>query len=122
VSAPFATFVGGSLLLARAGLARARRLEEPATVQLGRGVLAATCGLLASSMFISGQYSELLWVLLAACVGFHALVIRRERIRDALATAQQVAENLPVDDMVLELDAELADIAIEEFASTPLPR
>ena len=109
------------MLLAARGLRRARRLGDPVTVQLGRGVLAATCGLLASAVFLSGQYNELLWALLAACVGYHALVVRRERIEAALATAHVVAANLPVDELQLELDAELASIAIEEFANSPEP-
>jgi hypothetical protein len=55
--------------------------------------------------------------MLAACVGFHALVLRRERVLAALETAHDVAENLPVDDLQLDLDAELATVAIEEFAA-----
>jgi O-antigen ligase len=118
----FGTFVFGSLLLAARGLRRARRLGDPVTVQLGRGVLAGTCGLLASAIFLSGQYGELLWVMLACCVAYHAIVVRRERIQAALATAHEVAANLPVDELQLELDAELASIAIEEFASEPQQR
>ena len=113
----FGTFVFGSLLLCVRGLRRARRLGEPDTVRMGRAVLAATIGLLASCMFLSGQYNELLWAMLAACVGFHALVVRRERVLAALETAHDVAENLPVDDLQLDLDGELATVAIEEFAA-----
>jgi O-antigen ligase len=113
----FGTFVVGSLLLLARGLRRARLLGEPDTVRVGRGVLAATVGLLTSCVFLSGQYNELLWAMLAACVGFHALVMRRERIVAALETAREVAENLPVEELRLGLDGELATIAIEEYAA-----
>lgn len=120
--ATFGTFVLGSLLLAARGLRRARRLPDAAMVRLGRGVLAATCGLLASSVFLSGQYNELLWVLLASCVAYHAMVVRQERLAAALATARDVAENLPVDELQLELDGELATAALEQLASEPASR
>lgn len=86
----FGTFVAGCVLLAARGVRTARRLGDAAAVRLGRGLMAGTIGLLASSTFLSGQYAELLWALLAACVAYHAAVARE--VRSAAATATATAD------------------------------
>lgn len=113
--ATFSTFVLGSLLLAARGLRLARRLGDAAAVRIGRGVLAATLGLLASSIFLSGQYNELLWALLATCVAFHAFVVRQQRIAAAFERARDVAENLPMDEHQAGLDGEFVVAALEQL-------
>lgn len=118
----FAAFTAGSLLLATRALRAARHLRDAPLVRLGRGLVAATLGLLAASAFLSGQYNELLWGLLASCVAYHAIVARHVRMEAALVRAQAVAENLPVDELELVLDQEYANAAIERYASTAASR
>lgn len=120
--ASFGTFVGGALLLAMRGVRRARRLGDAATVDLGRGILAATMGLLASSVFLSGQYNELLWALLSVCVAYHAIVVRRATLAAALETARLVADNMPIEELVIELDGALAAEALEGVHLAPSAR
>jgi O-antigen ligase len=73
----FSVFVFGALaVLARAFL-RARRLPSitaAAYVPVGRGLLAGACGSLATGIFLSGQYQELLWIQLACGIAFAGMV------------------------------------------------
>jgi putative inorganic carbon (hco3(-)) transporter len=115
----FATFVGGSLVLAMRGVRLARRLRDEGIVRLGRGLIAATVGMLASGVFLSGQYEELLWVLLAACVAYFAYVVRQLRMAAAIETAQQIVENLPIDEADLDVSEALAVAAMDELDTLP---
>jgi O-antigen ligase len=72
----FGGFVLGCLLLAWRALRASRSLVDTQLSALGRGVLAGTVGVLASCIFLSGQYAELLWALLACCVAYDAMVRR----------------------------------------------
>lgn len=72
----FALFVGSCLLAATRGVRRARRIGAHDLVALGRALIAATCGVLAACLFLSDQYDEILWMLLAGCVAHGVLVAR----------------------------------------------
>ena len=71
------TFLIGTMVVAARGLRLARRIGDVELVRLGRGFLAATWASIASCIFLSGQYQELLWLLLACCLGYAAMVRRR---------------------------------------------
>lgn len=105
----FTIFAGGSVLLAARGLRRARWLEDATAVRLGRGILAATLGMLASSAFLSGQYSELLWGLLASCVAFHAWVARQVRMAEVLGQAPGDVDGLSLEGLGASLGAGLLE-------------
>lgn len=83
--ASFGVFVGGVLVVTMRALRRSRNLlpiDAARYVPLGRGLVAATFASLASGMFLSGQYQELLWVLLGSGIAYAAMVDRcaaRER-------------------------------------------
>jgi O-antigen ligase len=114
----FGTFAGGSLLLAMRGLRAARRLGDPATIGLGRGIVAATLGFLSSCAFLSNHYSELLWALFATCVAFAAHVRRQLQLARALEAARDVVENLPIEELGVQLDGELASAALQELPTS----
>ena len=115
----FGTFVGGCVLLGMLGVRAARRLRDDGAVALGRGIVAATLGVLASCIFLSNQYGELMWALLATCVAFHAYVHRQLRLAAALETAQEIVENFPVDDVDAGLTEALAVAALDELDAAP---
>lgn len=115
----FTLFAGGALVLAVRGIRTARRLGDAIGVRLGRGVLAATVGVLASCAFLSGHYNELLWALLAACVAFHAWAARQLQLAAAVETAQQIVRNLPVDEVHADMSEALAIAALEELEDLP---
>lgn len=115
----FALFVGGSLVLAVRGIRIARRLRDATAVRLGRGVLAATVGLLATNLFLSGHYSELLWALIAMCVAFHAWAARQLQLSLAIEAAQEIVANLPVDEVDADLSEVLAIAALDELEAMP---
>lgn len=115
----FGVFTGGCVLLGIRGVRAARRLGDEAVVRLGRGFVAATLGVLATCMFLSGHYSELLWALLAACVAFHAYVQRQLRLVAALETAHEIVENLPVDEIDADISEALAVAALDELHALP---
>lgn len=117
--ATFGLFAGGALVLAVRGIRIARRLGDATAVRLGRGVLAAAVGVLASCIFLSGHYGELLWALLAACVAFSGWAERQARLAAALEAAQEIVENLPVDEVDADLTEVLAIAAIDELDSLP---
>ncbi|MCW2924867.1 MAG: O-antigen ligase family protein [Thermoleophilia bacterium] len=117
----FGTFAGGAVLLAMRGLRRARRLGDEVTIHLGRGVVAATLGMLATCIFLSNHYGELLWTLLATCVAYGAFVERQLRLQITLEAAHDVVEALPIEDALeadLELDGLLATAALGEYVGT----
>lgn len=115
----FGTFVGGCVLLGMLGVRAARRLRDDGVVSLGRGIVAATIGVLASCAFLSNQYGELIWALLATCVAFHAYVHRQLRLAAALETAKEIVENLPVDEADVDLTEALAVAALDELDRLP---
>jgi O-antigen ligase len=81
----FYGFVGGCVFVCMRALRLARRLDDPPLEAIGRGILAGMLGALASGIFLSGQYQELLWVLLASGVAY-AAVVRRAVLARAAAT------------------------------------
>lgn len=117
--ATFGLFAGGCVLLAMRAVRAARRLRDDGSIALGRGIVAATLGVLASCLFLSNQYSELLWTMLATCVAFHAYVHRQLRLAAALETAQEIVDNLPVDEVDADLSEALAVAALSELDSAP---
>jgi O-antigen ligase len=117
--ATFGLFAGGCVLLGMRGVRAARRLGDEGVVRLGRGFVAATIGVLATCVFLSGHYNELLWALLATCVAFHAYVRRQLRLVAALETAHEIVENLPVDEVDADLTEALAVAALEELHTLP---
>lgn len=120
----FGTFVGGCVLLGMLGVRAARRLGDDGALSLGRGIVAATLGVLASCIFLSNQYGELMWALLAICVAFHAYVQRELRVAAALRTAREIVDNVPVDDLDADVTGgALAVAALDELdgASQLLP-
>jgi O-antigen ligase len=115
----FGLFAGGSLVLGMRGVRASRRLLDPGITRLGRGFVAATVGVLASCIFLSGQYSELLWALLACCVSYHAYVERQLRLVAAVEEAQLIVENLPIDAVDADLSEALAVAALQELDTLP---
>ena len=115
----FGLFAGGSLLVGMRGVRLARRLDDHGAVQLGRGIVAATVGVLASCIFLSGQYNELLWALLAACVSYYAYASTQLRMVAAIETAQQIVENLPIDEVDADVSEVLAVAALDELDTLP---
>jgi O-antigen ligase len=85
----WSAFVLGCLGLGMRALRDARQLGDPRATAVIRGILAATVGLLATCVFMSGHYAELLWVLLALCVSSAAWA-RRERAAQASVVAAAV--------------------------------
>jgi len=73
------TFVGSALLIAWRGLHQARRLRDGELVSLGRGILAAEFAALSACVFLSGQYAEVLWVLLGVGVAYGTIATRAGR-------------------------------------------
>jgi O-antigen ligase len=115
----FGMFAGGCVLLGMRGVRAARRLGDAGAIRLGRGLVAATIGLLGSSFFLSGQYAELLWLLLASCVAFHAYVAHQLRLLAAIETAHEIVANLPVDEIDADLSEVLAVAALDELDVAP---
>ncbi len=115
----FGLFAGGSVLLGMRGVRLARRLGDQGAINIGRGIVAATVGVLASCIFLSGQYNELLWALLAACVSFFAYARTQLRMAAAIETAQQIVENLPIDEVDADVSEALAVAALDELDSLP---
>lgn len=115
----FGLFAGGSVVLGMRGVRAARRLGDEGAVQLGRGIVAAAIGVLASCFFLSGQYNELLWAMLAACVAFYAYVDRQLRLAAAIETAHQIVENLPIDEIDADVSEALAVAALDELDTMP---
>ncbi len=115
----FAVFVGGCIVLGMRGVRAARRLRDDGTVAIGRGIVAATIGFFASCIFLSNHYSEIIWALLASCVAYHAYVVRQLRLAAALETAQEIVENLPVDEVDADLSEALAVAALDELDRVP---
>jgi O-antigen ligase len=111
----FGIFAGGCVVLGMRGVRAARRLRDAGVIRLGRGLVAATLGLLGSSFFLSGQYAELLWLLLASCVAFHAYVARQLLLVAALETAHEIVANLPVDEIDADLSEVLAVAALDQL-------
>jgi len=111
----FGIFAGGCVLLGMRGVRTARQLRDPGAVQLGRGIVAATIGVLASCAFLSNHYSEVLWALLATCVAFQAYAVRQVRLAAAIETAHEIVENLPVDEVDADLSEALAVAALDEL-------
>lgn len=73
-------FVGGCLLLGRRAVRIARLSGSAAAAGAARGVYAATWAAITTTLFLSGQYQEIGWVLLATCVAMCAIV-QRDRAR-----------------------------------------
>jgi O-antigen ligase len=117
--ATFGLFAGGCVLLGIRGVRAARRLGDEVVVMLGRGFVAATIGVLVTCVFLSGHYSELLWMLLATCVAFHAYVRRQLQLVAALETAHEIVENLPIDEVDADISEALAVAALEELHALP---
>ncbi len=115
----FGTFAFGCVLLGMRGVRIARRLGDPGAVRLGRGVVAAAIGLLGACLFLSNHYSELLWATLAACVSFFAYATRQERMARAIETAHEIVENLPIDEVDVDLSEALAIEALDELDTLP---
>lgn len=115
----FTVFVGGCILLAMRGVRAARRLRDDGVVALGRGIVAATIGFFASCAFLSNHYSEIIWAMLATCVAYHAYVQRQLRLAAAIETAQEIVENLPVDQADVDLTEALAVAALGELDRPP---
>lgn len=69
---------------------RAVRIARTGSDQLlqaaSRGVVAATLSAVASTIFLSGQYQELAWVLFACCVVTLVIAQRQAAMADAEAT------------------------------------
>lgn len=82
-TALFAAFVLACLGAGASALRGARRLGDPALTGAARGVLAATLSVLATMIFLSGQYQELAWVLLATCVAARSIVRHELAVADA---------------------------------------
>ena len=86
----FVTFFGGTLIVLGRALRLARRLA-PAQgrdlVGMGRGLMAAMAATVASSMLLSAQYQEILWVLLGLSLAYATIV---ERAAGAAAPAARL--------------------------------
>lgn len=73
--------------VAMRALRAARRLEEDQTlVALGRGIVGALLAIQATTVFLSGQYQELAWILMGAAVAYGAIV-RHAAMQPAVATS-----------------------------------
>lgn len=70
-------FLGGCLLALTRALRVARRSGNAREQVIGRALLASVLCLVTTGMFLSSQYQELLWVLLAASLSYAAFVRRR---------------------------------------------
>lgn len=75
----FYSFLLGCVGIAWRGVRLARKAADPQLVAIGRGVFVATLSAVSSGIFLSAQYEELLWIMLAAGLGFHACVLRSLR-------------------------------------------
>lgn len=64
----------------------ARRIGHRQLLAVSRGVVAATLSAVASTVFLSGQYQELAWVLCACCVVALGAARREAALQDAAAT------------------------------------
>ncbi|MCB0877488.1 MAG: O-antigen ligase family protein [Thermoleophilia bacterium] len=115
----FSVLAGGSVLLGIRGVGMARRLGDDGAVALGRGVVAATVGVLASNVFLSNHYNELLWALLAVSVSYHEYARRQLRMAAAIETAQQIVENLPIDEVDADVSEALAMAALDDLDTLP---
>lgn len=71
------TFVIGAVAVAVRGLRAARRDGSRELVQVGRAVVSATIGSIATCLTLSGQYQPILWVLLGCCISYGAAATGR---------------------------------------------
>ena len=93
----FFSFLLATLGLLRMSVRRARAVGDRALVTMGRSLFAGTLGMLVSGVFLSGQYQEMLWLLLGIAPVYSVLVWQaasrqlqeqRDEIRRALELAQ----------------------------------
>ncbi|MCW2960854.1 MAG: O-antigen polymerase [Thermoleophilia bacterium] len=110
-------FVVACLLAGTRALRLARRAGRTQLVGVIRGVFAAACAMFATTIFLSGQYQELTWVLLATCLAALAIARRADAI-DAAAAALE-AELVPEH---LELDAPATEPGAALLAPADPPR
>jgi O-antigen ligase len=74
----FLAIVGASLWWMLSAARKFSRLDDPATELVVRGLVVATSGYLVAGLFISANYSKLLWLLLALGPACYAVARRRE--------------------------------------------
>ena len=79
-------FVIGCLWCGMRAVRLARRTNDALLQSVSRGVVAATLSAVASTIFLSGQYQELAWVLFATCVVTLTIVQRQLALDDAAVT------------------------------------
>lgn len=78
----YAAFVAACLGAGMSAVRGARQLGDARLTGVARGILAATAAVLSTMIFLSGQYQELAWVLLAACVASRSIVRRELALAD----------------------------------------
>lgn len=76
-------FVLGCLVVGMRAVRVARRSDDAQLTAVIRGVVAALVGTMATTVFLSGQYQELAWVLLASCLAGMSVARREAALRDA---------------------------------------
>jgi O-antigen ligase len=100
-------FVVACLVAGLRAVRLSRQGGRPALAGIARGLFAGTCALLATTIFLSGQYQEITWVLLSGCLAAGTIARREATLDEAAAAlkANLLPEHLDLDVAAPTIDA-----------------